>query len=106
MTHQTTLPHDTWRHPLIVCRAEETARIARGASHIYDGLLVGDLLKLGDVLKVRWYNKDSVGNPFRGSYYTAKVLEVNTNTDGHTVKYDDDESAIETNVKHGNTKSL
>lgn len=51
-----------------------------------------------------------MGNPFRGSYYAAKIIEVHASTDdGHktcTVKYDDDDSAIETNVKHGNAKFL
>ena len=55
---------------------------------------------------VQLYHGDSVGSPFRGSYYyyTAKIIEVHTVTDGrkmYAVKYDD--NVIEENVKYRNT---
>ena len=64
---------------------------------------------VGDVCRVRWCHPDSKGSSFRGNYYIAKIIEVHTNSDGiksHTVKYDDDEDAIETNVNHLHTMSL
>ena len=62
---------------------------------------------VGNTLLARWYHEDSLGSPFRGAYYVAKVIDVFTNTRGrktYTVQYGDD--VIEENVKHNHTKSL
>ena len=81
-------------------------RLKKGKRKAKPAANVGWLV--GDVLMARWYHESSLNSPYRGSYYVAEVLEVNTSTTGrkiYSVRYNDD-SSIEKDVRHGNTRAL